>query len=264
MVVAIPRDHLEPVYCIDTDLPESSTMFPPFTKTTRSKTYDHISPSRAELSCAGKNVLITGGGGGVGVFLARSFAEAGASSVVIIGRTESTLKATIKTIKQHVPSANIEHQVADITSSDLTKIFKHIAYRHGPINILINNAAVTGKFDSIVTADQDTWFAPYLTNVKGSLNVVQAFMNVASENPTIVNITAASAHFGAIPTWSSYNSSKLASIQMFAHLQAENPSLHIVQVHPGIVESAMTVATGVPNEYKNDGRCLCDSSKDCD
>lgn len=50
-----------------------------FTKTYHNKPYDLISPSRPELSASGKNVVITGGGTGVGKSIALSFAQAGAS-----------------------------------------------------------------------------------------------------------------------------------------------------------------------------------------
>lgn len=60
--------------------------FPSFTKIFHHEPYDEISPSRPDLSVKGKSVIITGGGTGIGKAIAKAYAQAGASSIAIIGR----------------------------------------------------------------------------------------------------------------------------------------------------------------------------------
>ncbi|KAI1044134.1 hypothetical protein LB505_010555 [Fusarium chuoi] len=60
--------------------------FVSFTKTWHNKPYPSIDPTRPELSAAGKFVAITGGGTGIGRSIAIAFAQAGASTVAILGR----------------------------------------------------------------------------------------------------------------------------------------------------------------------------------
>lgn len=60
--------------------------FVSFTQTWHNKPYDYISPDRQELSMAGQNVVVVGGGTGIGKATAIAFAQAGAASVSILGR----------------------------------------------------------------------------------------------------------------------------------------------------------------------------------
>jgi NADPH:quinone reductase-like Zn-dependent oxidoreductase len=54
------------------------------TKTVHRDVYPAISPSRPELNQAGRVVLVTGGGTGVGHSVARAFVRAAADTVIII------------------------------------------------------------------------------------------------------------------------------------------------------------------------------------
>ncbi|KAJ4483562.1 hypothetical protein J3R30DRAFT_1799355 [Lentinula aciculospora] len=53
--------------------------------------YPAISHTKPNLSQVGRTVLITGGGGGIGFEIARSFAKAGASKIIIIERRGALL-----------------------------------------------------------------------------------------------------------------------------------------------------------------------------
>src|SRR5436853_4402909 len=77
--------------------------FPSLTSTWHNATYPDIDPSQPGLSVAGKTVLITGGGRGIGARMAHAFAKAGASVIGITGRTESSLQATKASIEREAP-----------------------------------------------------------------------------------------------------------------------------------------------------------------
>ena len=84
-----------------------------FTKGWHSQPYEAISMQRPELSMAGKNIVITGGGTGIGKGAAIAFAQAGAGSIAILGRRLDRLKtskaaierATTKGIRVFWPTA---------------------------------------------------------------------------------------------------------------------------------------------------------------
>ena len=84
-------DHATSTERIQVEVPP----FVSFTKTYHNKPYDDISPTRPELSAAGKNVVVTGGGTGIGKAIATAFTQAGAKSVAILGRRLDKLEAAV-------------------------------------------------------------------------------------------------------------------------------------------------------------------------
>ncbi|GKU08960.1 unnamed protein product, partial [Fusarium langsethiae] len=69
-----------------------------FTKAWHSKPYSSIDPSRPEISAAGKFIAITGGGTGIGKSIAIAFAQAGASTIAILGRRLDRLETAANEI----------------------------------------------------------------------------------------------------------------------------------------------------------------------
>ncbi|WP_424982156.1 SDR family NAD(P)-dependent oxidoreductase [Maritalea sp. S77] len=84
---------------------------------------------------AGKNILITGGGTGVGAVMAKQFAEAG-GTVTVAGRTRATLE---QAANQH---ANIKVATVDITDEESMKaLFDEI----GVMDIVVANAGASSS-----------------------------------------------------------------------------------------------------------------------
>ena len=109
-----------------------------------------------EGGLAGKRVLITGGGTGVGADLARGFAEAGAS-VVICGRREAPLRA----VAQQTGATAL---TADVTSeADVKRLFAEA----GTCDIVIANAgaATSAPFGRTTLEDWNAMLAVNMTGV---------------------------------------------------------------------------------------------------
>src|ERR1700759_240433 len=80
-------------------------------------TYEAINPKRPELSQAGKTIVITGAGQGIGREIVDAFAQAGAGTIHILGRTKQTLEETKALVeKNHSKPTDIVH-VADIVDA---------------------------------------------------------------------------------------------------------------------------------------------------
>jgi NADP-dependent 3-hydroxy acid dehydrogenase YdfG len=121
-------------------------------------TYDAINPSRPELSQAGKNIIITGAGSGIGREIAHAFAEAGADSIHILGRTKQTLEETQALVKAKYPNAKFNVHVADILdASALDKAARKIGYW----DVLVANAGYIPKPDLIEASDPDEWWKTF-------------------------------------------------------------------------------------------------------
>ena len=102
---------------------------------------DYASNYRPDLF-AGKNILITGGGTGIGRCTAHELAHLGAR-VVIAARTEDALKSTAEEIRGD--GGLCETQVIDITDdASVSDGVQSICDRVGPLHGLFNNAG--GQF----------------------------------------------------------------------------------------------------------------------
>jgi FlaA1/EpsC-like NDP-sugar epimerase len=77
-----------------------------FTRTVHQAPYSKISPTRAELSQAGKTVLITGGGTGIGKAIAKNFVLASAATIILTARRDNVLKEAIAELEKVAKAAN--------------------------------------------------------------------------------------------------------------------------------------------------------------
>ncbi|CEL06018.1 hypothetical protein ASPCAL07130 [Aspergillus calidoustus] len=80
---------------------------PSFTATWHNAPYALIFPLQPELSAAGKIVIVTGAASGIGRATASSFARAGATKIILIGRNKANLEKT----QRSLPCASSLHAV---------------------------------------------------------------------------------------------------------------------------------------------------------
>ncbi|KAL8882238.1 MAG: hypothetical protein Q9198_000728 [Flavoplaca austrocitrina] len=227
------------------------------TKSIHHDVYKDIDPTRSKLSARTKRFLITGGGSAIGKAIAKAFATARAKEIAIVGRTEAALSETTKSIEDESHGyVVVTAIVADIR--DQQAIEKAFA-AFGPIDILINNAGFMPDLCPIKDSPLDQWWRGFEINVKGNFVVTQAFLKVAARrgDAAIVNITAGLVHMNdPLPGYSSYVSSKIASAKFFQMLQHEHPELRVLNVHPGVVQSAMS-EKNAQIEAQDDGKSGC-------
>jgi gluconate 5-dehydrogenase len=89
---------------------------------------------------SGRVALVTGGSKGLGKAMARIFAEAGASGVVISSRHEEELKQAAAEIQKDA-AAKVVHFVADMTNRrDVKNLAQRALAAMGRVDILVNNA----------------------------------------------------------------------------------------------------------------------------
>lgn len=136
--------------------------FPAPTQTWHSKAYSKIDPKRPELSAKGKNVIVTGGGIGIGASIVKSFAEAGASTIGVLGRTESALMETKESIEAEFKPTKVIVLAADITDeTSVTKALNSFKSSVGLIDVLVHNAAYMSDLVPIQDAEVGEWFKSF-------------------------------------------------------------------------------------------------------
>lgn len=217
-----------------------------FTPTIHRGVYPAISPKKETNSAKGKNVLITGATRGIGKGIATTWAEAGASGIVITGRTKHLLEKVANEIKRISPETKVVALVGSATSeSDTKSIWEQSKKELGVIDVLVANAGlhVEEEYPKTGTIDPAKWWEGVETNIRGPYlhvyNFLQQFLSEGKE-PTGTVIFISSAAGGIIiPGGSAYGISKLANTRQAEFLHAEHDSVRSFAVHPGLVPTLM-------------------------
>src|SRR5450432_896536 len=90
---------------------------------------------------AGKRILVTGGGSGLGAAMGRRFVELGAE-LIICGRRVQLLEATATQIRND-PGGKVIALPCDIRDGAAVDAMMDTIWREAPLDILVNNAAAT-------------------------------------------------------------------------------------------------------------------------
>jgi NAD(P)-dependent dehydrogenase (short-subunit alcohol dehydrogenase family) len=90
---------------------------------------------------AGKRILVTGGGSGLGAAMARRFVELGAG-LVICGRRLQLLEQTAAQLRDDF-GANVKTIRCDIRDGASVDAMMDEVWREAPLDVLVNNAAAT-------------------------------------------------------------------------------------------------------------------------
>ena len=180
--------------------------------------------------------VITGGGTGLGLGMARCMAEAGAT-VVLAGRRESVLHEAVGQIGDRAT-----YQVFDVTESGAAPdLVRRIEAATGPITILANNAGVHLKKPAVETTEDE--FAHVLnTHVMGAHALTRAVApGMMERGRGSILFTASMASLFGIPQVVAYSAAKAAYLGL-VHALATEFSPHGVRVNaiaPGWIDSDM-------------------------
>lgn len=175
----------------------------------------------------GKNVVITGGGSGIGQAIAIGFARAGAA-VRILELTEDNAAPTLAAIKTaNVPAAAEAYGCNVADQGQVRTVISGIISRDGKLDILVNCAGVAhvGKLESTSEADFDRIFS---VNVKGVYNCMHAAIGqmLAQGGGVILNMASIAATVG-IPDRFAYSMSKGAVLTMTLSVARDYIGQHI-------------------------------------
>lgn len=231
--------------------------FVSFTRNYHHEPYDLVSPSRPELSAAGKNVVITGGGTGIGKSIALSFTQAGASSVSILGRRIDRLEtaaAEIRSIANH--GTVVLCKKADLIKlQEVHEAINDIAQFVGNINIFVSNAGFFPQVSSLPDYEAEEYLEGFQMNLVTTLNALQAFHPHAAPAAVVLNISTSLANVSPWPGLSGYCITKGANLKLVDFFAAENPDIHVVNVQPRVVETELsptgTFKTTDDRKYSN-------------
>lgn len=197
---------------------------------------------------AGKVVLITGAGRGIGRATAEQFARE-AAHVVICARTQSELDATIGAIRGYGGDAVARRtDIADATQAE--DLLQFVLRTHGRLDILINNAGTLGPRASIVDYPISDWATVLQVNLTGTFYVsrLAGRAMVNQQSGTIITISSSVGRQGRAG-WGAYAVSKFG-VEGLSQVMADELKSHGVRVvtfNPGGTRTRMR-AEAYPEE----------------
>lgn len=189
-------------------------------------------------------MFVTGGGTGIGYAIARGFALAGASTVIITGRRSKVLRDSANKILEEIPSTQVLANPLDISNKEAVDgVFaatRKMVSTGKDIDILVLCAAQGAPLGDALSYSPAQIRAFTDTNILGNINVVRAFLNNAETLKTSDKIILEVATNGAhvlYPMMSMYSISKLAFTSFLRHVAAEyrGTRLRVHSFNPGSV-----------------------------
>jgi short-subunit dehydrogenase len=188
---------------------------------------------------AGRVVVITGAGSGIGRALAQQFASLGAR-LALSDIDAATLEQTLALLPR---ATEARGYLLDVAARDA--VFAHaeqVRADFGPVHMLVNNAGVSllGTFEHLGIEEIEWQLG---INLWGVVYASKAFLPglLAQRGGCIVNIGSAFG-FVAMPTQSAYSMSKFAVRALSECLWAEldGTGVEVVSVHPGGVATNLS------------------------
>ena len=164
-----------------------------------------------------RTAVITGGGQGFGLDIAKRFLDSGAK-VVIWDIDEKLLKSAA----DEVNNANLSYNVVDVSNYiDVSKTVNEIT-KLSNIDILINNAGITGSTSELWNYNVEEWCKIVAINLNGTFNCCKCIVpNMIKHNyGRIVNVASVAGKDGNANA-SAYSAGKAGVIGLTKSLGKE-------------------------------------------
>ena len=164
-----------------------------------------------------KTAIITGGAQGFGLDIAKRFLYSGAKAI-IWDIDEDELKKAINA----VDNPNLSYNVVDVSNfKNVKEIVDEIA-KFSSIDILINNAGITGSTSSLWNYDVDEWNKIVQINLMGTFNCCKSVVPymIKKDYGRIVNVASVAGKDGNANA-SAYSSAKAGVIGLTKSLGKE-------------------------------------------
>ena len=164
-----------------------------------------------------KTAIITGGAQGFGLDIAKRFLISGAKAIIW-----DIDEAELKKVTKAIDSPNLSYKVVDVSNfKNVRETVDEIA-KSSNIDILINNAGITGSTTSLWDYDVDEWNKIIQVNLMGTFNCCKCIMPHMIKNKygRVVNVASVAGKDGNAKA-SAYSAAKAGVIGLTKSLGKE-------------------------------------------
>ena len=197
------------------------------------------------MEIKGKNVIITGGGSGVGKELTKQMLQCGCNVASI-----DINKEELEELKKELNSNNLKTYVVDMGNIESIKEFREKYKKdYSDVDIIINNAGIIQPFVKVESLDDNTINKVMNVNFFGPVNLIRFFMEDLTKDKTeqyIVNVSSMGGFF-PFPGQTIYGASK-AALKIFTeglYAELEKTNVRVMIVLPGAMNTNITKNSNV-------------------
>jgi uncharacterized oxidoreductase len=188
---------------------------------------------RTAMQIEGKTILITGGTDGIGLQMARQLLDKGAK-VIVCGRRADLLDAAVR--------QGLEAIQADLsTAKGCAQLVADLGT--APLDILINNAGMSGNFGPDEPIDLDLTDRAIFLNLNAPMHLIGLLLDRLKARPeaAIVNVTSglAIAPRAGGPVYCASKAGLRSFTQALRH-NLKGTKVHVIEALPPVVDTAMT------------------------
>jgi short-subunit dehydrogenase involved in D-alanine esterification of teichoic acids len=214
-----------------------------------------------------KCAIVTGGAGGIGKAIAEYLIKSG-KKVIIVGRTESNLKATSEEIH-----ANAYYVLDTGKIADIPAFVQKVTHEHPEVDCLINNAGVQRPL--LVNKLSPEEFGQKADeeidiNIRGPLHLILHLLPHFKTKPsaTIMNVSSILGFIPFVPLNPNYNGTKawshMFTMNLRSQLQESQETNHIkvVEIVPPTVATDLHRERDDPDDNKKEKNSAAMSVED--
>lgn len=186
------------------------------------------------MQTTGNTILITGGGTGIGRWLAEAFHALG-NSVIIAGRRQTVLDETV------AANPGMASLVLDIEDPAAIRRFAdRVVSAHPDLNVLINNAGIMRP--ETASGDTSDAEATIVTNLLGPIRLTAALLPQLKSRPqaVVMNVSSGLA-FVPLASFPTYCATKAAihSYTQSLRYQLGGSSVQVLELAPPYVQTEL-------------------------
>ena len=202
---------------------------------------------------ANKTILVTGAGAGIGRQAALTYAELGAT-VILLGKTVAKLETVYDEIldKGYPEPAIVPLDFKGATKQNYIDLAATIANQFGQLDGALLNASMLGELTPFNQIHQQIWQDVMQVNVNAQFLLTQALIPelLKADNASLVFTSSGVGNKGKA-YWGAYSVSKFATEGMMQVItdEYENSTLRINAINPGATNTNMR-SSAYPAENK--------------
>jgi NAD(P)-dependent dehydrogenase (short-subunit alcohol dehydrogenase family) len=187
-----------------------------------------------------KVALVTGAGRGIGEAVALELARQGIK-VALVARSQAEIDKVAAQIKElGGTSLGISFDLSNL--EEIEGLVSRVEAELGPVDILINNAAIAGPFGPSWEIDPAEWTQAVNVNLIAPFRLARAVLSSMLKNNwgRIINISSGAATF-PMARAGAYSTTKAGLDMISRQLGGEvaDTGISVISLYPGIVDTAM-------------------------